>query len=1410
MDAIDSKDVLIRDAVEKSAAQVLQDDIVAYLKPMFPYLLETMIKEIVVRQSRLLADPLDQNRLTNSCIDELLNSAIFTSNADTRAGDSESYIDLTNDFLGSKKTTRTEGFTDFSTTPDLFEANPTKDNVDVNRNAQDKPSSDLNRNNSGQVASDGVTGSDLKPEATDMLVTNPWISNLRTTDSGIGTPDSSVVASQKPSVKISDVTVEATGAPVSWEAAHKQRSSPKLDASATSSAVQHQAWASPSNGTGTTHHRRMASQAPSTMSRCPCSDCQAYPSPNCLQESNLRNDQPHRTLPSHQGLGSPLATTQAFEQTESPSNSGQPVSASGTQSPGARHSTSPGSRTEEISSSVNEFKATDSGAQKAKEKQQDSVNSTTETPVQDVKKDTSAQPPKKSSEMLELFYQSLKTKASSKSSTPTKLGATTASFSGWRSTSSLTSQAAAKAKTKTDYERGSTSSSRPVDSQTRSGATPQPSTSATGAQSSFQHAYAILKSNQTYTQRLYKKPTSGIPPATSSTSTKPAATSVGPTQPARPTSSLVSRPGQPALPTPRTKHQSPSLPSKPIFQTHAPAKQATLSTAQTQAGTSHQRPSGQTFRLSVASSGASNSLPVEKPKTKTASTLADPSSVPKHQPTAPVSKSLAQEAANVATISSVSTVRPSHPPQVQRTSQASTNQQASVRNAAETTVPKPSPQLSNRAAPGHIPPPFVAKAQGNFPSPFVPKAQEHMPSPFMPKPQPQMVTQTVTNPLPVVTNQPFQNLFAPRDPPQPYMPDPPALPVLNPFAPRDTPQPYVPNPPALPVIQPVANPLPPVTIQPPQIGVPSPFAPGRVLPPYVPNPQAEPVIQPFANPLLPVTVHQPQFQPLNLAAQAGIPPPQVPIPEPPPVIQPVAPPAPFYQPPQDVPAQANQPGSGKSVEEMKAEVLVLFPEADPAFVVTRLEEMKDYPAPINLVCNHLLENPTYPRAKKQEAPAKPTKTKAEGEKVDYIKDYYKIQAPRYDTQCVVLQLQNDFRMLSLDTIKAVWTLHGYHYAPTRVCLEEILRSNAAIQKILPRVKYAQHHERKVRVQITIKNSEGKEAKSNVVIHLLKGLRHLFYQGQLKPSPELQRQMDFYQQYVKNSALEKDLLLALSMNENEYEAEGQLIECGCCYAEVTFEKMIQCLDGHLFCESCLQMYAKQAVYGQGKAHLMCMTDGCDSSYPRDQLEKVLTSTDIAKYDERVQEESIQLASMDGLVRCPYCDFAAVLDPGDKVFSCQNAECLKETCRHCGEDWKEHFGKRCEEVEKKTETNMRLSYEERMSQLQIRTCHRCKTGIMKDQGCNKMTCRCGAKMCYICRKPNIDYNHFCSHARNPGQGCTQCTQCSLWTDPAEDDARAVKELEKELQTEREKLARAKDSRDRLGAPELAPDAKKQRVF
>lgn len=68
---------------------------------------------------------------------------------------------------------------------------------------------------------------------------------------------------------------------------------------------------------------------------------------------------------------------------------------------------------------------------------------------------------------------------------------------------------------------------------------------------------------------------------------------------------------------------------------------------------------------------------------------------------------------------------------------------------------------------------------------------------------------------------------------------------------------------------------------------------------------------------------------------------------------------------------------------------------------------------------------------------------------------------------------------------------------------------------------------------------------------------------------------------------------------------------------------------------------------------------------------------------------------------------------------------------------HVPLKCDEV--KTDA-ARLFLEEKMTEALVRKCYKCGRTFFKEEGCNKMTCVCGALMCYICDKPVKGYDHF----------------------------------------------------------------------
>ena len=113
-------------------------------------------------------------------------------------------------------------------------------------------------------------------------------------------------------------------------------------------------------------------------------------------------------------------------------------------------------------------------------------------------------------------------------------------------------------------------------------------------------------------------------------------------------------------------------------------------------------------------------------------------------------------------------------------------------------------------------------------------------------------------------------------------------------------------------------------------------------------------------------------------------------------------------------------------------------------------------------------------------------------------------------------------------------------------------------------------------------------------------------------------------------------------------------------------MAQCTDTHLFCKSCVTSYASSKL-GEQNSDLHCMDiSGCRMAFPDSELRRVLPERLFGLYEQIRQRRDIELAEIEGLEECPFCDFKAVIDVDfevDKVLRCQNEECGMSSCRKC---------------------------------------------------------------------------------------------------------------------------------------------------
>ncbi|KAK9325258.1 hypothetical protein V1517DRAFT_315180 [Lipomyces orientalis] len=128
---------------------------------------------------------------------------------------------------------------------------------------------------------------------------------------------------------------------------------------------------------------------------------------------------------------------------------------------------------------------------------------------------------------------------------------------------------------------------------------------------------------------------------------------------------------------------------------------------------------------------------------------------------------------------------------------------------------------------------------------------------------------------------------------------------------------------------------------------------------------------------------------------------------------------------------------------------------------------------------------------------------------------------------------------------------------------------------------------------------------------------------------------------------KDEQVARQANEQEYEDEGQLIECECCFGDYAWEDMACCSEGHFFCRGCLTSSVKEGLYGQGglrgKPAVACISAAaepqCEATIAISVLRAAIPSQLYAEFERAQAAEFFSRnASVKGYVVCPFCNYA----------------------------------------------------------------------------------------------------------------------------------------------------------------------------
>ncbi|XP_064093448.1 E3 ubiquitin-protein ligase RNF216-like isoform X2 [Macrobrachium nipponense] len=238
----------------------------------------------------------------------------------------------------------------------------------------------------------------------------------------------------------------------------------------------------------------------------------------------------------------------------------------------------------------------------------------------------------------------------------------------------------------------------------------------------------------------------------------------------------------------------------------------------------------------------------------------------------------------------------------------------------------------------------------------------------------------------------------------------------------------------------------------------------------------------------------------------------------------------------------------------------------------------------------------------------------------------------------------------------------------------------------------------------------------------------------------QRQRDKeIQRFFEGLSVEECEALVGDVDEEDVEA-GEL-ECVICCNDVAASDMVSCSAArhrHRFCSGCVKRFVEEEM-GQGRFTFRCPEIECPGSIQERDLRTLLAPAVMDRVMQRQQLDEVVRAGLEDLESCPFCDFKVIMpNKHDKVFLCQNPACMKDSCRLCKEI--NHIPRSCREVLAEKQKDVRTTLENRMAEAMIRECVKCKKRFILEAGCNKMTCACGAIMCYLCKRPIEGYDHF----------------------------------------------------------------------
>ncbi|KAL0933090.1 ibr domain-containing protein [Colletotrichum truncatum] len=193
----------------------------------------------------------------------------------------------------------------------------------------------------------------------------------------------------------------------------------------------------------------------------------------------------------------------------------------------------------------------------------------------------------------------------------------------------------------------------------------------------------------------------------------------------------------------------------------------------------------------------------------------------------------------------------------------------------------------------------------------------------------------------------------------------------------------------------------------------------------------------------------------------------------------------------------------------------------------------------------------------------------------------------------------------------------------------------------------------------------------------------------------------------------------SARSHSPEKPPKTINCVACLDDFRPTKIAKLKCGHRMCDSCLKRRFKLSVTDSQSMPPKCCTSDL---IPLKYVERLLSSDFKMKWNKKYWEYTTR-----NRIYCPSRRCGEWIRPGDihrrggrKCGTCK--ACGIDVCCSCKGKW--HSSRACPDDEDTTR------FLEQAKEAGWQRCYKCSHMVELEEGCNHMTCRCGAQFCMIC--------------------------------------------------------------------------------